>query len=166
MSPTVSISIHLLMDAMVVPPSLFFFWVPGFELGVLHFLGRRSTTWATSPAPYCVGYFRDRISHCWTLILLISASWETGTWLGCFLIHDQYCSDHGRADFGLRWPLLPREAFPSWGLNGVNHGSGWCALSIRIFQCWVTKEPHVFGNKSFCPPKVLISESGSECGDV
>jgi hypothetical protein len=50
----------------------------GFELKVSHWLGRCSTTWATPPAPFCVGYFPDRVLQIicpgwlWTSILLIS----------------------------------------------------------------------------------------------
>jgi hypothetical protein len=41
----------------------FFFEVLGFELRVLHLLGKNSTTWATPVALFSLVYFSDRISR-------------------------------------------------------------------------------------------------------
>jgi hypothetical protein len=64
-------------------------------------LGRRTTTWATLPAHFCDGYFRDRILRtvCFdclqTAILLIFASWVTkitgvSHWFPACTEHFQY----------------------------------------------------------------------------
>jgi hypothetical protein len=58
----------------------FFFELLGVKLRAWSLLGRGSTTWATLPAPFCTGYFQDRVSWIiwlgWlgTSILLISYS--------------------------------------------------------------------------------------------
>jgi hypothetical protein len=62
---------------------VFFFFLAAleFELRASHLLGRHSTTWATLPALFSIGYFWDRILQTvclgwlWTTIFLISASW-------------------------------------------------------------------------------------------
>jgi hypothetical protein len=59
---------------------IYFLMALGFELRASRLLGRHSTTWATHPAHFCVGYFPDRVlqTAClgwlWAMILLISAS--------------------------------------------------------------------------------------------
>jgi hypothetical protein len=62
--------------------NLFFFFFPllRYELRASPLIGRRSTTWATPPALFCVAYFWDRVSRTiclgclWTEMHLICAS--------------------------------------------------------------------------------------------
>jgi hypothetical protein len=41
--------------------TFYFFFHAGIDLRASSFLGRHSTTWATPPALFCVGYFWDRV---------------------------------------------------------------------------------------------------------
>jgi hypothetical protein len=53
--------ILILTEAVMNWKCSLFLAVLGFELGASLLLGRHCTTWATSPALFCVGYFRDGV---------------------------------------------------------------------------------------------------------